>query len=120
MTDYTPGPWRLNEPRFRDHCGSRIEVYGPYWKPEQPRNKWPFTVACVTCASPNADANARLIAAAPETADERDRLKVINAELLRALQNLMTGNPGRNGWGEDYRVWQDAKAAIAKAEGGES
>lgn len=33
-------------------------------------------------------ANARLIAAAPETAAERDRLKEINAELLAALEKL--------------------------------
>jgi len=34
----------------------------------------------------NNEANARLIAAAPETAEERDRLKEINKELLEALE----------------------------------
>ena len=34
----------------------------------------------------NIEANARLIAAAPETAAERDRLKAVNRELLSALQ----------------------------------
>lgn len=33
-------------------------------------------------------ANARLIAAAPETAAERDRLKAQNAELLKALEKI--------------------------------
>ena len=33
-----------------------------------------------------ANANAALIAAAPETAAERDKLKAINAELLEALE----------------------------------
>ena len=32
------------------------------------------------------DANARLIAEAPETAAERDRLRAVNAELRTALQ----------------------------------
>ncbi len=35
---------------------------------------------------PERDANARLIAAAPETAAERDGLREINAELLEALE----------------------------------
>ncbi len=35
------------------------------------------------------EANARLIAAAPETAAERDRLREINAELLAALDLLV-------------------------------
>lgn len=35
--------------------------------------------------------NARLIAAAPETAAERDKLKASNASLLDALQNLVYG-----------------------------
>ena len=34
-------------------------------------------------------ANAHMIAAAPETAAERDRLKEINAELLEALQTIL-------------------------------
>lgn len=34
------------------------------------------------------EANAHLIAAAPETASERDRLKEINAELLNALEEV--------------------------------
>ncbi len=32
--------------------------------------------------------NAQLIAAAPETAKERDRLKIINTELLEACENI--------------------------------
>jgi hypothetical protein len=36
--------------------------------------------------------NARLIASAPETAAERDRLKKINAELLEALEACVEAN----------------------------
>lgn len=87
-----------------------------------------------------AEANARLIAAAPETAAERDRLKEINAELLAALEKLAIGEnaglheteyDGRTytlcehcSYQDDVRPKHDkscpiliARAAIAKARG---
>jgi hypothetical protein len=77
------------------------------------------------------EANARLIAAAPETAAERDRLKALNAELLEVLrltadQALRCEIP--EGYGPEFRSeeWDagydaaisSARAAISKAKGG--
>ena len=65
-------------------------------------------------------ANARLIAAAPETAAERDRLKALCGELLGALKGL------RCIIGENHCTCADCRtskrvalAAIRKAEGGD-
>ena len=76
--------------------------------------------------SPTEKANARLIAAAPETAAERDRLKEINAELLALLKQLhglveFAGSDGRGFTGDnqtEYDTFEPAiRAAIARAEG---
>lgn len=61
------------------------------------------------------DANARLIAAAPETAAERDRLKEVNAELLEALKAML--HVFGCGTAIDCSTCDSARAAIAKAEG---
>ena len=76
------------------------------------------------------DANARLIAAAPETAAERDRLKEVNAELLEALKDAVSAldaDASKSPLGERHaklaQGWfnamygDKARAAIAKAEG---
>jgi hypothetical protein len=87
------------------------------------------------CAMLENDANARLIAAAPETAAERDRLREVNAELLAALKRIdewwtrsAPGGPDDNrlclttGFNvslhpELVGIWRQARAAISKAEG---
>lgn len=69
---HTPGPWAV------EYVGTIAEVVN---------EETLFTVA--TCGSHKFGVvreNARLIAAAPETAAERDRLKEINAELLDELR----------------------------------
>ena len=58
---------------------------------------------------------ARLIALAPATAAERDRLRALNAELLVALKNILGVMMG--GWPERVAV---AQAVIRKAEGEET
>ena len=60
-------------------------------------------------------ANAKLIAAAPETAAERDRLKELNAELLAALKALYEATPDNEG-GELGRACIKARAAITETE----
>ena len=65
-------------------------------------------------------ANARLIAAAPETAAERDRLRAVNADLLAALNGMITlfnesGDVIETDAG--HRLCDAARAAIARAEG---
>ena len=58
--------------------------------------------------------DALLIAAAPETAIERDQLKAINAELVYALKEYQLANPIHND--SEAQLYDLAKAAIAKAE----
>jgi hypothetical protein len=68
------------------------------------------------------EANARLIAAAPETAAERDRLKVVNAELLDALKRLLEFVVAHTdptvATPQFTAEYERSRAAIAKAEGG--
>ena len=74
------------------------------------------------CYGSHAIEHARLIAAAPETAAERDRLKAINAELLTALEalcDLMPQTRPGNMQSDEYHIWlqaDKARAAIAKAQ----
>jgi len=57
--------------------------------------------------------DALLIAAAPETAVERDQLKAINAELVYALEEYQLANPIHND--SEAELYDLAKAAIAKS-----
>ena len=76
MTKHTPGPWRVNDLNiFQDNALDSV-------------------VMIATCAGASVlgyeehKANAHLIADAPETAAERDRLKESNACLLKVLQKV--------------------------------
>ncbi len=69
------------------------------------------------------EANARLIAAAPETAAERDRLKENNAELLEALEAMVdmvaiTVSRRDFAYSLSSTAFDNARTAIAKAKGG--
>lgn len=90
---HTPGPWSI--------CAG-----DPSWVATG-------AVKPINCGN---QANARLIAAAPETAAERDRLKALNAELLAVLKDLMWRFNDAEPPCNDADVAQ-ARAAIAKAEG---
>ena len=93
---HTPGPWELA--RNDQHAGSIATLYGceggyiEVWT-----TKWPAGV--------NQEANARLIAAAPE--------------LLEALQSIVDDHEFcGNSWGDRREAWiATARAALAKAEG---
>ena len=102
MTTPTPGPWAAED----DHDGYRIEGRG------NPSG----TVAVLTARrSVTGKADALLIAAAPETAAERDRLREVNADLLAALRNITEcAEAGPDGANMDLWIEQ-ARAAIAKA-----
>lgn len=71
MTEHTPGPWI-----YESETKTIRSKPANYWLASM--DSWDGAV--------NNEANARLIAAAPETAAERDRLKDINADLLAALE----------------------------------
>ncbi len=87
----TPGPW---EDRGMGIVSARVP---------QTHQGEGFTVSteltlvcyCGDCGNglaQNWEANARLIAAAPDTAAERDRLKAENAELLEALREVVSAH----------------------------
>ena len=88
---HTPGPW---------YCPGINSKYGVSdWKQANitTGNEYDPIIATVHTEAPTylgeidhdtMLANARLIAAAPETAAERDQLRMINADLLAALESL--------------------------------
>ena len=78
MTTHTPGPWRVT------------------WSGSEPAGHFLLHQAKDGVDASTRDATARLIAAAPETAAERDTLKAINAELLAALGRIAEGKGAYN------------------------
>ena len=122
---HTPGPWAVvpNDGAYvkRPEIGT-LRIEAPFPKED--------ILAIVVTDIPElqrcAVANARLIAAAPETAAERDQLRVSKAELLAALDDLQAcsasiieGRLGvKNSLLTDYnRARTAALDAIAKAKG---
>lgn len=114
-TKHTPGPWFV---MGIDGNGD-IQVSGH-----------PFYIGhsdplyhCIVTGNNEAErkANAALIAAAPETAAERDRLAAINAELVAALERILYAHDNHgNGaaMGEAILCQQyaaQARAALAKS-----
>ncbi|HEU5377322.1 MAG TPA: hypothetical protein VFV38_17980 [Ktedonobacteraceae bacterium] len=63
-----------------------------------------------------AEANARLIAAAPELLEENEQLKSINAELLEALKQSDTAHKAFSRHYEGTHLHKRTSVAIAKAE----
>ena len=105
--EHTPGPWE-----FRMHAGWLISINTPGDGEGFPG--WYLAEIHGEPARHEQNvANARLIAAAPETAEERNRLREINADLLEACKLAL--NAFENNWAID---WDILKKAIAKAEGG--
>ena len=97
QTKHTPGPWHIGVRTF--HAGR--DVYGPKGEPVAVADD-------AITATPEAEANARLIAAAPD--------------LLAALEALtacasMSGPAGTTAYLISNERMQAARAAIAKATG---
>ena len=126
MTEHTPAPWIMVEDEDQhgipcwhimfDHCTVRsliATVFGHRVPIAKGVNK-----------TPGSKENARLIAAAPETAAERDRLREINAKLLEALTNISEGvgafsmDPVTHAENCIREMRLTASAAITKATGG--
>lgn len=114
MTDipsgYTPGPWEI-EPRSKTY----VSISAP---------KHSLLARVVWClngeeATPSCEANARLIALAPEMADEIVRLRALNAELLEGLNTIAAWHDGPkvSGHFDEPAAASVARALIAKAEG---
>src|SRR3990167_8336628 len=75
----TPGPWLLDTTE-RCYTGKIVRHNGV---------QICRMIDQVTTDTLEVEANARLIAAAPETAAERDRLKATNADLLAAVRRAL-------------------------------
>lgn len=116
---HTPGPWRLD---FEKHYSGAegfstaknkvqsLAIYGG-------RKCLCAVISAWRAPDPQSLADARLIAAAPETAAERDRLKAVNAELLAALQAMTEelAALAESGYAYPHLIAR-ARAAIAKAQ----
>lgn len=75
-TKHTPGPWRIKESQFGGIVTWSVN-FGPIG-----------TMDYCEVSGPSAEANARLIAAAPETAAERDELKAWKEQSIFTTQPL--------------------------------
>lgn len=94
---HTSGEWYVTQQRFSRHDGIALE--GDKIPVVKMCGACEAIVASVGCSAAEAESNARLIAAAPE--------------LLEALKLAIAAYENPNIW------LDDARAAIAKAEGGE-
>ena len=106
---YTPGPWRVNESKIsgKDNISDLTEIVGP-----QRNGSQRLIAKMYGCALPEGQANARLIAAAPEL------LEV--CEALLALNNTLVVELSESDWLKYKReAERKAKAALAKARGDE-
>jgi len=117
---HTPGPWFVGFVNHRVHVFSRR--LQPGLNPER------FRVADVgTEDSPQANANARLIVAAPDMADALEAVLESNKALSRirlwavnACHCDVAVEPENDAHGDECSEWvalKMAKAALAKAEG---
>jgi len=120
---HTPGPWTIEDPFGDDSLAIVIGEQTYDWR-------FVATVhmdlekggAVKPIGKAQMEANARLIAAAPETEAERDALLVVNAEMLEALKAQVAYDDSEAGIGDQLSLHIRAKTlitvAIAKAEGG--
>ena len=99
-TTHTPGPWRYMA------------------TPASSYTDWGVKIGRDTIGV-YVEADARLIAAAPETAAERDRLRTINSELVDILARLVSRMHAMNDDRDPlYRaIVYDADKAITRARG---
>lgn len=84
---HTKGPWQcVSDHPDEDTRKSFIEIY------PADRTKYSNVIACIYAAPEGSQrrADAELIAAAPTTLADRDRLKEVNAILLEALKDVMS------------------------------
>ena len=103
---YTPGPWRVNESKIsgKDNISDLTEIVGP-----QRNGAQRLIAKMYGCALPEGQANARLIAAAPE-------LYEMLSEVLSSIERVACG--GENAVRFRAEWVEDAKAALAKAREG--
>ena len=118
--NHTPGPWEIAPYCCEDDEDIAIQVVSGFKRTVDGRMSANWIATCDLQEDNEANwANARLIAAAPETAAERDRLKEINADLLEALEFFIDDeNPCRydhNGWCQEHGGMLNGKCSNALA-----
>lgn len=113
-TKHTPGPWFVMG--IDGNGDTQVSGHPFYIGHSDP------LYHCIVTGNNEAErkANAALIAAAPETAAERDRLRQVNAELLVALKGIIRQIGPFMGQGRMDSEIAVARAALAKAEGVQS
>ncbi len=104
---HTPGPWYFDW--LGDERGWILDNQANYIAEIVTHDEMGFYVS-----EDQQKANARLIAAAPETAKERDGLKVLNAELLDACKQVLDAQIDFALCEREFRI---LSSVIAKAEG---
>lgn len=116
---HTPGPWYT---RFCRRAGGKStwEIRHDAGHQWHVADVYGISDGEKTYGHGFAEANARLIAAAPETAAERDRLREVNAELVAALESALKSLEIDGPDSAAAVLRTDARAAIAKAKGVQS
>lgn len=107
---HTPGPWKAERVSHRYGCYGH-EIQPPYRGAMTMRNA---PIAFINSDDEQDRANARLIAAAPETATERDTLQRQVDGLLAALKEIVSDYSKR---GSYESMFASLQAAIANVEG---
>lgn len=104
MSKHTPGPWEIKghpDPCYRYISGpEHVALARVVWRVEEEDR------------SPSCEANAHLIAAAPELLDVLELA-------LRAHGTMLLSDPPQDPW-VSWAVEQKARAAIAKAKGSQT
>ena len=111
QTQHTPGPWTV-----KDDKRTGVSVFST----DSEYSVCHMSIAAEVNRGPAvARANARLIAAAPETAADRDRLAAENKVLREALQMIESfwADVEDNDPTSYAKVRNNARAALAKAKG---
>lgn len=110
---HTPGPWRLGRAGGTVVAGDPAAPFG------EDRSTEAYYGGDLIAESIGRDADATLIARAPDLLREVEELRAQNAELLEALEFIVNDSPEP---GEDAVLsvggYNRACAAIAKAKGG--
>jgi len=118
MAEHTPGPWVAIE------AGPCLVIDASHWDVYQQGGDNVFCMARMAAADETEEANARLIASAPELKAENTRLKDINAEMCAAIERVipvLAGIVQAYGTGPAGQVFEamhdELAAAVAKATG---
>lgn len=106
MSTHTPGPWEVRH-ESADPCWAVVCALGGRIVANVNSETGPDIPPLVSIKMPT-DANARLIAAAPDLLEAAKRL-LENADDRDETHDEETG--------EEYNDWKDLRDAIAKAEG---